>query len=236
MIIKKFIIVVGIFILILFFSFATYKLTVGRSPAQGDNLAGVKEHAQQEKESRLTTGSPLGGYANHITSAIIRMVLGGTPLEKVRFNRPEEFSTLDDSKLGVFHPDGGGAIVFDRPVGMMASGEIGRWIHNGEFEIEGLDRDDIAGNSEIIAFNIGVKKEACELLNKYHKINNIPRLRSDQSSLYTKRMIDDGVNDYVLPTGRQPTLNHPIVAAKTSGCFQSFDGQHYIIFTGVLER
>jgi hypothetical protein len=206
-------------------------LNLKSTPSRGDNTGFL-----DGESIRIIPNDPMRNFAASIRNSIIRMVLRGTPPEKLRFNYPDAFDALDDVTQGVFHPEGGNVTIYNYPGELMVDGRSKRWFFNGEFEVKGIGPNTKKGRSEIIAFNVGVIERVCIAANMGANISTIPRLKSDQSHLYTKQMIDDGLNDYVLPKGKQPELNHPDLSGKVFGCFQSHNGKDYVTFTTLLER
>ncbi len=197
---------------------------------------GFESERQSKKgsEPHLTISNYLHYYGAGICTAVIRMVLGGVPAEKIRFNMPDEFAALDDPKYGVFHPKGGGVQYQYPRAEYMEHGKKTRWFHNAEFMVAGVGyKEKIM--PEILAFLVGLNKDYCEGVNQQHEIEGIPRLNSDQSQYYTKSMVDDGKTDYQFPVEPRE-LDNPALKGKYEGCFQSYDGQNYVGFTILLEQ
>jgi hypothetical protein len=173
-------------------------------------------------------------YGSKLRDSVTRMVLDGTPAEKLRFNSPEEFSTLDDPQFGVFHPDGGGAEYKLTSAEHMVDRKPHKWVHNIDLAIDGIDLS-AEHKNEIIAYAIGITEMFCKKINKELGINGIPRLETDQSDLYSKNMIDDGNVDYQIPR-EVSFLNSKSFKRKGMGCFQSFDKKQYVGYMVILDR
>ena len=210
-------------------------------------MAACKE---SDAESPLLFENAIANYTRSVRTAIVQMHISeGIPYENMRFNRPEEFDTLDSADIGVFHPAGGGRLgkrisYQPAPSDFLAENADGQWLINAELAIPLLPGK--AGSEgpgevtdrlgEIVVYLPGFKKEYCGRVNEEWGIAGIPKLQSDQSAYYSKRMIDDGVADYVLPTGPQPYLDHPAFEGQIYGCFESFSGGSYVFFNVLIER
>ncbi|HPF78261.1 MAG TPA: hypothetical protein PLF01_03115 [Alphaproteobacteria bacterium] len=188
-----------------------------------------------ESEKYAYAVTPIEEPRDRLRQKLISMRLGkdATPFDKIRFNSPAEFSTLDDPKFGVFHPEGGNAKYKLAGGSFMKDGSDSRWLYNTEFRIEGEGTEE---GTELIAFLVGVKQSICSIINKKYEIKGIPRLQSDQSNLYMKNMIDDGMQDYVVQSSQGVILDNLELSQKLSGCFQTHDGKNYVAFFMILER
>lgn len=189
-------------------------------------------------ETNLISSAQVTQYPASVSTAIVRMIIAGTTVSEIRFNRPSEFSTLDSNAIGVFHPSGGGATYVTAPADVMVSGSPGNWTFNGELEVPDIGTSGAGGN-DIIAYLIGVKQAICSKINQEHGLGTtIPVLSADRSGDYADRMYDDGSSDYSLPSTDVPDIDNGSGAfdGKPFGCFQNFGGGDYVYYHVVVER
>ncbi len=189
-------------------------------------------------ETNLISSAQITQYPASVGTAIVRMLVSGTAINEVRFNRPSEYSTLDSPSIGVFHPSGGGATYNPAPADVMVSGNAGQWVFNGGLEVPDIGLAGAGGN-DIIAYLVGIKQSICSKINDEHGLGTtIPVLDADRSALYTTRMYDDGTTDYVLPTTDQPDIDDGSGAfdGQPFGCFQNTSGGDYVYYHVVVER
>jgi hypothetical protein len=181
----------------------------------------------------LVPVNPLQEYAGHLHTTVIRMLYNGIPIEKIRFNSPNQLKTLKDPRFGVFDPRGGRVAYETAPAKYMADKRDGHaWVFNAELRT-GTSAVKNDGRS-IIAYLIGVDKNVCAHLDEQQGIMPIPRLRSDQSSLYTQNMVDGGIKDYLFPKDNPPLLDTPTLLRTPIGCFQSHKGDTYVYYYVIL--
>lgn len=176
--------------------------------------------------------NPFNRYTFEARQGMIKLMARGVSVKDIKFNSPDEFSKLKKPENAVYHPKGGGIDYLSIPGNDMANGQPGKLVFNGEITIENT----YSRSGEIIAFLIGVNKFNCLSINEVIGISDIPRLKSDQSALYSKNMIDGGSEEYILPKGEQPYLDHPKLSDKDIGCFQSFDNKDYVVFVTLIKR
>ncbi len=177
-------------------------------------------------------------YPAGVSTSIVRMIIAGTSVEEIRFNRPSEYDDLDSVAIGVFHPSGGGATYNPAPADIMVDGNSGQWGFNGELEVPDIGLAGAGGN-DIIAFLVGIKQSICRKINKEHGLGNvIPVLSSDLSTEYTTRMFDDGSSDYGLPSNDVPDITDGANSfdGRPFGCFQNNGGGDYVYYHVVVER
>lgn len=191
------------------------------------------------KESDGIMAAQITQYPAGITTSIVRMIIGGTSVEDIRFNRPSEYDDLDSTSIGVFHPQGGGATYNPAPADAMVSGSAGQWNFNGDLEVPDIGLSGTDGN-DIIAFLVGIKQSICRKINEEHGLGTtIPVLSSDLSAEYVKRMYDDGSSDYALPSGTdEPDIDDGSGSfdGQPFGCFQNNGGGDYVYYHVVVER
>ncbi len=189
-------------------------------------------------ETNLVSSAQIIQYPTSVSSNIVRMIIAGIALEELRFNRPSEFTDLDSTDIGVFHPSGGGAIYTDIPSDLMDGGIGGDWVFNGELEVPDIALAGTDGN-DIIAFLPGIKRSICRKINEEHGLGSvIPVVSTNLSTEYSTRMYDDGSSDYSLPTGTDvPDIDDGAGSfdGRPFGCFENTDGT-YVYYHVVVER
>ncbi len=210
--------------------FAALSYAVTSSTRSSSNDAG--------SGTNLISSAQITQYPAGISAAVVRMIIAGTSPTEIRFNRPAEFSTLDYDELGVFHPNGGAASYIPAPANVMVNGNPGQWVFNAELEIPQIGLDGAGGN-DIIAYLIGIKQAICSKINDEHGLGTaIPVLNADRSGQYTRRMYDDGVSDYTVPSVDVPDIsdNSNSFDGQPFGCFQNLGGGDYVYYHVVIER
>lgn len=189
-------------------------------------------------ETNLISSAQITQYPASVSTAIFRTVVSGTAVSEIRFNRPSEYANLDSTSIGVFHPAGGGSTYNPAPADVMVSGLAGQWVFNGNLEVPDIGLAGIGGN-DIIAYLIGIKQALCSKINDEHGLGTaIPVLDADRAALYSVRMYDDGVNDYILPTSDQPDIDDGSGAfdGQPFGCFQNAGGGDFVYYHVIVER
>lgn len=189
-------------------------------------------------ETNLISSAQISQYPASINTAIMRMVIGGTSVSDIRFNRPSEFDDLDADTIGVFHPSGGGATYIPAPSDIMVDGLPGDWTFNGDLEVPEIGVTGAGGN-DIIAFLVGLKSAICSRINEKHGLpTTIPVLNGDRSTQYTTRMYDDGTSDYTLPVVDVPDIDDGAGTfdGQPFGCFQNAGGGDYVYYHVIIDR
>lgn len=209
--------------------FAALSYAVTSSTRSGGNAS---------SETNLISSAQVTQYPASVSTAIVRMIISGTSVSEVRFNRPAEFSDLDNDPIGVFHPDGGGAQYVTAPADVMVDGNPGDWTFNGELEVPDIGSAGAGGN-DIIAFLVGIRQSICSKINEEHGLGTaIPVLSADLSTEYATRMYDDGTTDYSLPTTDSPDITDGSNGfdGQPFGCFQNNGGGDYVYYHVLVER
>ena len=217
-----------ILIAVALFAALSYAVT-SSTRSSGGNASG---------ETNLISSAQITQYPAAVSTAIVRMVITGTSIDEVRFNRPAEFDDLDAVDLGIFHPSGGSATYIPVPGDIMVSGDAGQWIFNAELEVPDIGLAGVDGN-DIIAYLAGIKKSICTRINKEHGLGSvIPVLSADRSSDYTERMYDDGSTDYVMPVIDVPDIDDGAGSfdGQPFGCFQNAGDGDYVYYHVIVER
>lgn len=190
-------------------------------------------------ETNLISSAQITQYPSAVSTSIVRMIISGIGIEEIRFNRPSEFSDLDSTGIGVFHPQGGAATYNPVPAAIMVDGNIGHWVFNAELEVPDIGIAGANGN-DVMAFLVGIKQSICRKINEEHDLGStIPVLSSDLSADYTRRMYDDGSTDYTFPTGTdEPDITDGSGSfdGQPFGCFQNAGGGDYVYYHVVVER
>ncbi len=219
-----------ILIAVALFAALSYAVT-SSSRSGGGNASG---------ETNLISSAQITQYPAAINTAIFRMIIDGTSVEEIRFNRPGEFDELDTTEIGVFHPSGGASTYITSPKDAMEDGLPGDWVFNANMEVPEIELTGVDGN-DVIAFLVGLKRSICSKINDEHGLGtDIPVLSADRSSDYSERMFDDGVADYVFPVATDVVDIDDGTGAfdgKPFGCFRNggADGD-YVYYHVVLER
>ena len=189
-------------------------------------------------ETNLISSAQISQYPASINTAIMRMIITGTAVSEIRFNRPSEFANLDANTIGVFHPSGGGATYIPAPADIMVSGNPGDWTFNGELELPEIGLSGASGN-DIIAYLVGIKSTICARINEKHGLpTTVPVLNADRSTQYAARMYDDGGSDYALPTADVPDIDDGsgTFDGQPFGCFQNAGGGDYVYYHVIIDR
>ncbi len=217
-----------ILIAVALFAALSYAVTSSTRSSGGD----------ASSETNLISSAQITQYPSSISTAIIRMIISGTDPTEVRFNRPAEYTDLDSTEIGVFHPAGGGSTYNPAPADIMVSGNAGQWVFNAELEVPDIGIAGAGGN-DIIAYLIGIKQSICKKINKEHGLGDVaPLLTADRSGDYADRMFDDGNSDYTVPTVDSPDIDDGSNSfdGQPFGCFQNFGGGDYVYYHVVVER
>ena len=196
-------------------------------------------------ETNLISSAQITQYPASVSTSIVRMIISGTAVSEIRFNRPSEFATLDSNPIGVFHPQGGGATFIQAPGDIMESGNAGPWVFNADLEVPEIGTDGVGGN-DVIAFLIGIKQSICSKINvEYGLASTPPVLAADLSGTsagdYGRRMYDDGGTDYTFPAGDATAANDIDDGAgafdgQPFGCFQNAGAGDYVYYHVIVER
>ena len=200
---------------------ATFSYAVTQSTRSGSGDA--------SSETNLMNSIQLSQYPAGVRTSVVRMVIGGTNAESLRFNPPEQLATLDSPSIGVFHPQGGGSVYQSSPADVMADGQPGTWFYNMEINIDGVGTE----ASDMIAFMPGLTETVCRKLNQEIGIPDVPVMDAALSASYMKQMIDDGVKDYTPPARPVQVL---AMHGQPFGCFQTGVGGPYVYYHVIIER
>ena len=176
---------------------------------------------------------------------LIEMVIDKSLLiEDIRFNSPDHFNMLRDHTQGFFHPEGGKAPYELADPQWLEEGYDGRWIFSGELALRNQESynykkknpKEYKALTEIIVFLPGIKRTVCAQINESWGIKGIPRLKSDQSALYLREIIDENETDYHFPEGDVTYLDNEILDNQPSGCFENYKAGTYVYYGLLMER
>ncbi|MCM2343576.1 MAG: hypothetical protein NDJ24_03370 [Alphaproteobacteria bacterium] len=177
-------------------------------------------------------------YPAGLRSTILRMEIGGTSAEDLRFDSPADFTNLSNLSVLVFHPQGGGGTFVQSPPDLMAGEVSGNWYFNAEFEIEnlGLNHGGQDIGNDIVAFLPGVKRGICMSVNEDLGVGSIPQVSADVSGAYMMQMIDG----YSFPAGEvilgtAGANGSDLLTGQPFGCFQNSTGE-YVYYHVLADR
>jgi hypothetical protein len=199
------------------------------------------------RETTILNSAQLAQYPNQIRTAVLRMNIDGTAVESVRFNTPANFGDLDAPRIGVFHPEGGGAVFQNANPDMMRAGGVnptGAWTYNMDFEVPeiGISATGNAGN-DLIAFLPGVTEAVCDRINQEAGIQETaggePPQSANLSATYALNMVDDGTTDYAITGNVELTATDPATAldGQPFGCFENVaDSNNFVYYHVINER
>jgi hypothetical protein len=220
--------------------FAALSYAVSRSNNVGTNNA--------SQETSTINGAVLSQYTASIRSAIQRMTTDGKPVLDIKFNAPADFAALTVPSEGIFHPSGGGVIYQTAPSVLLdtVGGNIGgKWIFSFNFEVAGVGTSlasSFDGN-DLVAFQVGVKKDVCTQINRKLGLLTSPfptvasnTFSTDMISNTQTYYIDD---NYTLPSSETVIGGGPndlALAGKAEGCYFEDASNSYVYFSVISER
>ncbi len=232
-----------ILIAVALFAALSYAVTQSTRSGSGDSSG----------EKNLIGSAQLAQYPAGVRTAVVRMILGGVPVEELRFDPPSSYTTGDYSsnpellKYNVFHPTGGGAIFQAAPADVLAPGFSGEWIFSSQFQIEGVGSTEASAGTtgnDIIAFLPGVTQSVCRKLNDELGIidntatNKIPANLGGGMSSYAEPVGMGGISPNV--TGINVSFvgtigsTGPSLEGQPFGC--SMVGTTYVYYHVLVER
>lgn len=206
-----------------------------------------------EREKNILSGAQMTQYPTALRTALIRMVLGGTPLELVKFNDPANFGSVASLNHLVFHPQGGGAGYQDGDGTLSASGSSNLvWYFNGNFQVPGIGTTESSGRggNEIIAFLPGISNGICKQTNESMGLVFTGCTMAESGiptgvSALTQSVIDRTITDsYPFNSATSPGAllqgdggGCAVFTRKASGCFREGAGlQRNVYFSVLMER
>lgn len=166
-----------ILIAVALFAALSYAVTQSTRSGSGDTSS----------EKNKIGSAQLAQYPAGVRTSVVRMVLGGVPVDGLLFDGPSDFATgvyngankADYYRYNVFHPTGGGAIFQNAASDLLvpeANSETatgtdakykGAWVFSSAYQINGIgmtDSTDPLAN-DIIAFLPGLTQSICRKLN-----------------------------------------------------------------------
>lgn len=213
-----------ILIAVVLFAALSYAVTQSTRSGSGD----------ASSETSLINSAQLTQYPASVRTALVRMVIGGVPLDTpISFNPPSDFSgtinTVPRQRHNVFHPAGGGATYMQAPGEVMDSGAAGTWSFNANWDVPNIGTSGVGGN-DLIAFLPGVTKTVCAKINSEHGIGSIP----------TWDPTDANITDSLLEGDSFPSTDQNDFPAALAGqpfaCFQDTSNSEYVYYHVLIER
>lgn len=206
--------------------FAALSYAVTQSTRSGSN--------DSSGETNLINSAQITQYPASVRTALVRMIIGGTPLDTpITFNTPSDFtSTINTDpkrRVNAFHPRGGGATYMLAPGDVMDSGNPGTWYFNANFDIPNIGTSGVGGN-DLIAFLPGVSKGICDKVNSEHGISSTPAWNVTDADV--TESIEDGDT---LPTTDQDDFDSAL-AGQPFGCFNDSSSLGYVYYHVLIER
>lgn len=197
-----------------------------------------------EREKNILSSAQMTQYPTGLRTSIIRMVLGGTSVENIKFNDPSNFGALSTNTL-VFHPSGGGATYQQGPADLSASGNDAlTWYFNANFEVSGVGLDGSGGN-DLIAFLPGVSSGVCRQVNEELGVDteDCTALTSGvpDVALTVANVEDQMDNTYTFPGTATATIAAStgcatVFSRQASACFHNTNGNTFTFYSVLLER
>ncbi len=194
-------------------------------------------------ETNLVNSAQITQYPAGIKTAITRMIISNSvdPAE-LEFNAPADFTAsgplgvaLTSEQVGVFHPNGGGAVYALAPDSVVdtAINPTKEWVFNSENEIYNIGTDGApsASSADIIAFLPGVKQSICTSI--HNKLGLSTTFEAETTIDYATQMDSSntgiGAGGGIIGDAGGSTLN-----GQPQGCF--LDGTTYVYFGVLVER
>lgn len=200
-----------------------------------------------EREQNILSSAQMTQYPTALRTALIRMVLAGTPIEHVAFNSTAPFYSSAISRteaVYVFSPKGGAAIYQEAPADLMASGAATGWTFNADNRVPGIGLDDVGSGNDVIAFLSGVSNGVCKQVNEELGVNITGCTVAAGVPVVTTATVTNGMNNgsgaaYTFPstaTVIQGTGCTTGFARQASGCFTNAGGTTFTFYSVLLER
>ena len=207
-----------------------------------------------EREQNILSSAQMTQYPTALRTSIIRMVLGGVPIENVLFDAPSGFAGISVNRL-VFHPQGGGAVFQAAPSELMSgtANQQGTWNFNANYAVRGIGIDGVGGH-DLIAFLPGVSAGVCRQANEELGYNltgctdlttGVPNTAIVTTTLNQNiQNVDNGSIDTVFPAPTSTPINivggagacSTLFDRQASGCFYDTTGTRYVFYSVLLER
>ncbi|MFA5593494.1 MAG: hypothetical protein WC989_09310 [Micavibrio sp.] len=197
-----------------------------------------------EREKNILSGAQMTQYPTALRTSIIRMVLGGSSVENIKFDAPGSTGfTMVSAPLLVFHPQGGGASYQMGAAELSADGVPLPWYYNAEFQVDGIGMNGAGGN-ELIAFLPGVAGGVCRQVNEQIGINltgcdiTVGGVPLVDVAVTSTKITENIVRGEDFPLTVMDTLRASGCDAflrQASGCFREAGGR-YTFYSVLLER
>ncbi|MCB1651289.1 MAG: hypothetical protein KDI46_04475 [Alphaproteobacteria bacterium] len=201
-------------------------------------------------ETNLISSATITQYPASVRTAIIRMMVSsGVDPADLNFDPPSAFATTCNATPTdcVFHPSGGGATFAPAPADVMASGNPGTWVFNGDFEVVnlGTSSNEATAGNEVIAFLPGIKSSICDRINSELSFGTTPTLSASRAGNATTigymhgkvsgELTMASAGDLILGTGGDETS--ALFDGEAFGCFRNGGGSgDYVYYHVLVER
>ncbi len=169
-----------------------------------------------EREKSVLSSAQMTQYPTSLRTAVVRMVLAGTPVGNIVFNPPSDFNTVPTTWLLFQTPNGGGAN-YQAPAQELS---LLDWKFNGLFDVPGIGTTGATGSNDLIAFLPGVSSGVCSQVNKQLNITNTTTCTGMSNGVPA---IVAGVTDaeiHTNTTATGTTINNPMPNTNTGGTLQ----------------
>lgn len=196
-----------------------------------------------DDETSLIGSAQLTQYPAGIRTSLIRMIVGGTPIDQALFDPPSEFAsdltTPALQRRGVFHPSGGGAVYSDAPLEVMADGANPRWTFNVSYEVPQLGLTDVANlGGDLIAYLTGITLPVCRQINEKAGFTNLvpPVINPALGNIGDQIEFDSGASTFPTSTANPADLNNGTndFVAEPFMCFENGNTTGTYVFYHVL--
>lgn len=203
------------------------------------------DETSQKETSSFDEMALVMQYPQELRTALIRVVLGGTPVDKILFNAPSAFGK--EPAREIFHEKGGKAVLKKAPPSAVeGENPDGAWSVNANFRIEGLGTDGESGN-DVIAFLPGISGELCRKINHRAGIKTTGCVHSTDVSVPdldlsapTSDLTANMDSSYIFPVAQGPVLacvgGGKALAQKQYGCFKDVRGNRFVFYSLLLDR
>jgi hypothetical protein len=228
-----------ILIAVALFAALSYAVTQSSRSGAGDTSS----------ETNLISSAQLTQYPAGIRTAIVRMVITGTPIESLHFSSPavmeddSAFREIEDGSVGIFHVEGGGATYQLAPADVVtgsANGDpAGTWYFNMDARINGIGTTPASGTTgnDIIAFLPHISDGVCKRINKEVGIivsgGAIPEDTLGAEFYATNKNHDDDISTTVGTIGN---ADDHILKGQPFGCFRNTTGNVNVYYHVLMER
>jgi hypothetical protein len=223
--------------------FAALSYAVTQSTRSGSNDA--------SSETNLINSAQLAQYPAGVRTAVVRMIIGGVPVDQLLFDTPSDFGLVeaptDLSATAVFHPNGGGAVFQSAPNEVMADHLPASWIFTSDYEVTQIGQSIAASpdGNEIMAMLPNVSSSVCKKINKELGItgtdadsDGVPTAGTAILPVYATNSMT-GFNPTNTGIGNETATIAGAFVGQPFGCFDaddSDDDSKYVYYHVIVER